>query len=104
MGLDLHDSVYDTATWPTPPESIDDSDDDIQHVSFASLPVKGQADPKGVAATQQVRHTFDNFKSYRIAAKWEGAFNAGRYFKANKKDLPPKPISPRELNHHPLRD
>ena len=76
MGLDLHDSVCDMATWPTLPESID-SDDDIQHSSFAALPVKGQADPKGVAATQQVRHTFDDFRSYRIAAKWEGTFNAG---------------------------
>ena len=56
------------------------------------------------APEQSAPGRLDDFRKYRVAARWEGAFNAGRYFKANKKDLPPEPISLKELDEHPLRD
>ena len=53
LGLDLYDSVCAaTIDWPTPPELVDTDDngqdDGMQHSAFASLPIRGRANPKGV--------------------------------------------------------
>jgi hypothetical protein len=50
----------------------------------------------------QLPHRLDDFKRYKVATKWEGVFNAGRYFKAHKRDLSLKPTSLRELEKHLL--
>jgi len=52
IGLNLHNSVCNIATWPTPLELFNDLDDNIQYLSFAALLVKGRANPKGVDNSQ----------------------------------------------------
>jgi hypothetical protein len=107
MGQDSHDFVCNSLNWPTPPQSNSDDQDDVQYASFASLPIRGRASLKRVklshSQANQLPHKLDDFKQYKVATKWEGAFNTGRYFKAYKKDLPLKPTSLRELEKHLLR-
>ena len=79
LGLGLHDSIYAaTIDWPTPPESVDtdddSQDDSIQHSAFASLPIRGRANPKGVGVQpdrsgQSDDSRLDDFRQYGVAAK-----------------------------------
>jgi hypothetical protein len=107
MGKDSHDFVCNSSNWPTSPQSNPDDQDDAQYASSASLLIRGRASPKGVEVSHiqanQLLYRLDDFKQYKVATKWEGAFNAGRYFKAYKRDLLLEPTSLRELEKHPLQ-
>jgi len=90
-GMPLH--AYQGA----PPE-------DLQEVRIPELYAHQGVPPEDPQEGGNGLERLYHFKQYRIASKWEGAFNVGRRFKLHKKELPLEPKSIRELQNHPLKD
>jgi hypothetical protein len=108
ISQDSHDFVCNSLNWPTSPQSNPDNQDNTQYVCFASLLIQGRASLKEVEVSHsqanQLPYRLDDFKQYKVATKYKGAFDIRRYFKAYKRDLPLKPTSLRELEKHLLRN
>jgi hypothetical protein len=73
VGQDLHDFICNSLNWPTPPQSDPDDQDDAQHVSFASLLIRGREASETEASrareasqswpmAEELPHRLDDFK------------------------------------------
>ena len=94
------DTIVVDTSYPLPPLSESE-----QLASFPVLPVRGRystwSQHQGVGLSPQIQYTeTTGFQDRKISAMWQGAFEAGTRFRVHKRNLPPAPISFKQLATH----